>query len=231
MSASAPSHRQGGPPLLAPAIAYGALVVASVAMSTGGPRTTTAAAQALRYARGHSFQLHAGAWLIFAAAVPLAVWTATAYRRLRTLGVTAPGAVIGLAGGVLASASMALCGLLTWTLADTADSADPAVAHALVDLIFATGAAGLVVPFALLLAGVAVPSLVLGLTPRWLAWSGLAIAAIGMLSTFTLVTSALDFTLPIGRFGGLAWIIAASAALTQSRHAIRDRAGAPAATG
>jgi len=116
-------------------------------------------------------------------------------------------------------------------LADTADSADPAVAHALVDLIFATGAAGLVVPFALLLAGVAVPSLVLGLTPRWLAWSGLAIAAIGMLSTFTLVTSALDFTVPIGRFGGLAWIIAASVALPQSRHAIRDRASAPAAAG
>jgi hypothetical protein len=52
-----------------------------------------------------------------------------------------------------------------------------------------------------------------------------------MLSTFTLVTSALDFTLPIGRFGGLAWIIAASVALPQSRHAMRDRAGAPAAAG
>jgi len=28
---------------------------------------------------------------VFGAALPLAIWTATVYRRLRTLGVTAPG--------------------------------------------------------------------------------------------------------------------------------------------
>jgi hypothetical protein len=58
--------------------------------------------------------------LVFGAAVPLAIWAATIYRRLRTLGVTAPGAVIGLAGGILAAASLALSGLVTWVAADTA---------------------------------------------------------------------------------------------------------------
>jgi hypothetical protein len=53
---------------------------------------------------------------------------------------------------------------------------------------------------------VAVPSLILRLTPRPLAWFGLVVAAIGMVSTLTLLTSALDFTLPIGRFGGLIFI-------------------------
>ena len=71
---------------------------------------------------------------------------------------------------------------------------------------------------ALLIAGVAVPSLILRLTPRPLAWGGLVIAAIGMLSTLTLLTSALDVTLPIARFGGLIFIVAVSALLPATRH-------------
>jgi hypothetical protein len=50
-----------------------------------------------------------------------------------------------------------------------------------------------------------------------LAWAGLAIAAIGVLSTFALLTPALDATLPVGRFGGLLWLIAASIALPRTR--------------
>ena len=119
----------------------------------------------------------------------------------------------GEAGPVLT-----LSGLVTWVTADTAHIAGPALAKALSDLSFAAGAAGFVVPFALLIAGVAVPSLILRLTPRPLAWGGLVIAAIGMLSTLTLLTSALDFTLPIGRFGGLIFIVAASVLLPTSRH-------------
>jgi hypothetical protein len=215
---------QGGPPPLIPAAAYGALMIAAVALSASGPRSTTSAQDALSYARDHTGQLQAAAVLTFAAALPLAVWTATIYRRLRTLGITAPGAVIGLVGGVLASGSLALSGLITWTLADTADSASPAVAHALVDLSFGTGAAGFVVPFALLIAGVAVPALILRLAARPLAWIGLVIAIAAILSTFTLATSALDPTLPIGRFGGLAWILAVSVLLPANRHQIKAAA-------
>ena len=109
-----PGRPQGGPHPLVPALAYGALMIAWVAVSVGGPNPATPAAEALAYARTHTGQLHAGALLAFGAAVPLAVWTATIYRRLRTLGVTAPGAVIGLAGGVLAAGSIGLSGLMTW---------------------------------------------------------------------------------------------------------------------
>ena len=52
------------------------------------------------------------------------------------------------------------------------------------------------------------------------------VAAIGMLSTLTLLTPALDFTLPIGRFGGLIFIVAASALLPATRHRLTaDRPG------
>lgn len=55
------------------------------------------------------------------------------------------------------------------------------------------------------------------LVPRPLAWAGLVVAAAAALSAFTLLTSALDFTLPAGRFLGLAWLIAMSVALPQQR--------------
>ena len=140
-----------------------------------------------------------------------------ALRTLRLIEVS-EFAMIGLAGGILAAASLAISGLVTWVAADTAHIVSPALAKVLSDLSFAAGAAGFVVPFALLIAGVAVPSLILRLTPRPLAWFGLVVAAIGMVSTLTLLTSALDFTLPIGRFGGLIFIVAASVLLPTSRH-------------
>jgi hypothetical protein len=49
-----------------------------------------------------------------------------------------------------------------------------------------------------------------------------------MLSTLTLLTSALDATLPIGRFGGLIWIIAVSVLLPASRRRLPAAAGKPA---
>jgi len=233
MTAASPAARrggqQGGPPLLAPALAFAALTIAGVALSARSPQPAASAASVLSYVRSHhAFMLVAG-FLEFAAAAPLAIWTATAYRRQRTLGVTAPGAVIGLAGGLLAAASLALSGLISWTIAQVSGSVDGGLARALADLSFATGAAGFVVPLGLLVAGLAVPGLILGLLPRWLAWTGLVLAAVSELSAFSLLTSVLDVTLPAGRFGGLLWLVAASVLLPRSRRDLRATAPAPAA--
>ena len=226
-SAARRARPQGGPPLLLPALAYGAVMVAGVVLSARVPEPSATAIAVASYDSSHHAILEVAGCLGFAASAPLAIWTATAYRRLLTLGVTAPGAVIALAGGLLASASTALSGLITWTSSQPGAASDPAVARVLADLSFAAGAAGFVVPLALLLAGVAVPSLILGLVARPLAWAGLVIAAVGALSTFALLTPALDFTLPVGRFGGLLWLIAASAALPRTRQAAVTRAQAP----
>jgi hypothetical protein len=225
-SAARRARPQGGPPLLAPALAYGALMVTAVVLSVRAPQPSATAAALAAYDSSHHAVLEVAGCLGFAASAPLAIWAATAYRRLQTLGVTAPGAVIALAGGLLAAASLGLSGLITWT-SSQAGAADPAAARVLADLGFAAGAAGFVVPLALLLAGVAVPSLILGLVPRSLAWAGLVIAAIGVLSTFALLTPALDATLPVGRFGGLLWLIAASIALPTTRRTAGTRAQTP----
>jgi hypothetical protein len=219
--------RQGGPPLLAPAIAYAALTITAAILSAKIPHPGAPAESVLAYDRTHHTELEVAGFLVFGAAAPLAIWTATVYRRLRTLGVTAPGTAIALAGGLLAAGSLALSGLITWTTSQVQSVADPALARTLAELSFATGAAGFVVPFALLMAGVAVPSLILRFAPRWLSWAGLGVAAGGMLSTFTLLTSALDPLLPIGRFGGLLWLVVVSATLPHDRRQVRATAPAP----
>jgi hypothetical protein len=219
---------QGGPPLIAPALAYGALAIASAALSVRIPLPSASAASLLAYVRSHHTFMQVSGCLEFAAAIPLAIWAATGYRRLRTLGVNAPGAVIGLTGGLLAAASLALSGLIGWTVSQVSGTVEAGLARALADLSFATGAAGFVAPLGLLVAGIAVPALILRLLPAWLAWTGLAVAAIAELSTFTLLTSALDATLPIGRFGALLWLVAVSVLLPHSRHDLRSAAAGPA---
>jgi len=220
-------RQQGGPPLIAVGLAYGVLMLTGVILSIKTPPPSAGAATVLAYDRGHQTLLQVAAFFGFGAAAPLAIWSATVYRRLRTLGVTAPGAVIALSGGLLAAASLALSGLIGWTTAQAAPVAGPGLARALSDLGFAAGAAGFVVPLGLLMAGVSVPALLLGLTPRPWAWFGLVVAAVCELSALVLLTGALDVTLPIGRFASLIWLVAVSLLLPQTRHGVRRPAVAP----
>ena len=213
MSTNPTPTRQGGPPLLIPAIVMAVFTAASAALGATAARYNSA--NLLSYTQTHqTTQLILGA-LVFGTSLPLLIWSATVYKRLHRLGVTAPGTAIAYGGGLLAAASLSLSGLLTWTTTQVNGSAD--LTRALTALGFAAGGPGFVVPFAMLIAGVAVPGLILKLLPAALAWAGLVIAALGALATFTLLTPALDVLLPIGRFGGLIWLIAVSVALPVTR--------------
>jgi hypothetical protein len=208
---------QGGPPLLGVALPYAALTLVALLLGVGLTRPDDSPAEVARVLLEHQGVATVLAAVVVGASVPLAVWSATAYRRLRRLGVTAPGSAIAFAGGVLASASLALSGLVSWTAATTAPVVAPDVLRALTTLGFAAGGPGFVPFFALLMAGVAVPGLILGVLPRPWAWAGLVIAALGMLSVLSLLTPALYPLLPVGRFGGMIWLLAASILLPQSR--------------
>ena len=202
---------QGGPPLLALALPYGVLTVAGLVLGAGLPRPDTAPAEVARLLAENRTVTTVLATAVVGASVPLALWSATVYRRLRRLGVTAPGSAIAFAGGLLASASLALSGLVWWT------AATPEVLRALSTLAFAAGGPGFVPFFALLVAGVAVPGLLLGVLPRVWAWAGLVIAALGMFAVLSLLIPALYFLLPVGRFGGLVWLVAVSVLLPHAR--------------
>ena len=159
----------------------------------------------------------AGGVLLFGSSVPLAIYAATASARLRQLGVTAPGATIGLVGGVLASGALAASGLLTWTLARPAVREAGPLVRALADLTFLTGGPAHVVFLGLLLAGIAVPALLLGLLPRAVAVAGLVIAAVAELSFLSLAVPALSLLIPLARFPGLVWLVVAGFLLPRQR--------------
>ncbi len=158
---------------------------------------------------------------IFASSVPLAIYAATASARLRQLGVTAPGTTIALVGGVLAAGSLSAAGMLLWTLSQPSVTAAMPLTRALYFLTFLMGGTAHVVGLGLLVAGMAVPGLIIGLLPKPLAWAGLGIAVVAELTTLVLIWPALSILIPIARFGGLVWLVAAGLLLPKNRREVR----------
>jgi hypothetical protein len=216
-----PARRQGGPPLVLLAAISLLLLIAGIASSAalGGvfPSPFGDAAAIQRYFAEQSDAVLASGFFAFASAVPLAIYAATASSRLRTLGVTAPGATIALAGGLISSAMLSLSGLVQWVLSRSAVVTDAPLVRALQDLSFLTGGVAHVVFLGLLIAGIAVPTLLLKLLPRPLAVTGLVIAAVAELTTVTLIWPSASVLLPIARFPGLIWLVAAGLLLPLRR--------------
>ena len=183
-----------------------------------GPAAAVAA-----YVRAQPLAVQVIATATFASSVPLAIYAATASTRLRQLGVTAPGATIALTGGTLAAGALGLTGLLAWTLSRPEVSADAALVRAVYFLVFLVGGTGHIVALGLLVAGMAVPGLIVGLMPRPVAWIGLAIAGLAELTTLVLVWPELGAILPIARVLALAWLVVAGALLPLRRNDIRRR--------
>ena len=206
-----------GPALLLLSLACLGLLFGGLAIGValGGvmplPYGPVAAVQA--YVRAQPVAVQVIATAVFASSVPLAIYAATAGARLRQLGAPAPAAGIALTGGILAAGSLGLTGLLGWTLSRPEVSADTALVRALYYLVFLVGGPGHIAALGLLVAGMAVPSLNLRLTPRTVAWSGLAIAALAELTMLVLVWQQLGVLLPIARVGALVWLVVAGALL------------------
>ncbi|WP_051950913.1 hypothetical protein [Actinacidiphila yeochonensis] len=220
---------QSGPPLLAPVLAFAVLTVAYVAVNSSTPHPDAPGSAVLRYTRTHATTTRVGALLLFSSAVPLALCAAIVYRRLRALGITAPGSATALVGGVLAAGATTLSAMFAWTGGRLPADASPALARALADLSFASGGPGYVVMFALFTAGISVTGLMAGLLPRAVTWTGLALAAVGMVAELTLLASGFSYLLPVVRFGGTVWLVLAAALLPRTRPA-RARTTLPAQT-
>lgn len=208
--------REGGPPPLVPALAFGVLTVAGAVLGAGVPRPAATAAEVLTYDTAHPTVISVAAALLLGSTLPLVITAVTLYRRLRRLGVYAPGPLMGVTGAVLAATALAASALFSWTATQSAGLGDPTIARVLATLSFASGGVGFVAPFGLLLAGIAVPALILRLLPSALAWVGLAVAVLAMLTPFALISDALYPLLPVGRFGGVLFLIATATLLPLS---------------
>ncbi len=209
--------RPSGPPLallaaLCLALLFGGIAV-GVALGGVMPLPYGPAAAVTVYVRAQPLAVHVIATATFASSVPLALYAATAGARLRRLGVAAPTAAIASTGGILAAGSLGLTGLLAWPLSRPDVSADAALARALYFLVFLVGGPGHIVALGLLVAGVAVPSLAMGLTPRPVAWIGLATAVLAESAALVLVWPQCGPILPIARVSALVWLLVAGALL------------------
>lgn len=214
-------------PLVPPTIAYAALTVCAVAVPAlaSGVKPWTSDSALLAFFQQHAAAAHASAFFTLGSAIPFAVATAVATARLRTLGLDVPGRIIAQVGGTVAAGLLALAGLSTLALTQDKVADSAAVIRAFNALTFATGGPGFVVFQGLLVAGISVAGLIGRVLPRWLGWAGVTLAAISELASLTAAFDGLDPLLPIGRFGGMAWLLAIGALLPASKRDLRQRRG------
>jgi hypothetical protein len=160
--------------------------------------------------------------LQFGAAIPLGILTATAVAQLHFLGVRAAGAYIALFAGFATAFNMMLSSSILWTMSYPGIAQQPALLQALYRLAFALGGPGFSVPFGLLIAGISVTAGLNKLLPKWLMIVGLVIAAIGEFSWLDILFPQALPLIPLTRFPGFLWLIAAGFALPRSRERFSD---------
>lgn len=137
--------RHAGPPSPLVAVFHGALFFASLVLPNGAadgsmPVPGSPDHGIRRFVGANAGLLRVVGMLQFGAAVPLALFAATAASRLRPLGVRAAGATIALAGGLMAATLMAVTGLLMVTAGAVGGRADAAVAVVLHEPTFSSAA-------------------------------------------------------------------------------------------
>jgi len=221
---TAPARAVRGPnPGILGLVSLGLLIgsLISMAVLSGGGTITSPFADTDTVAgffADHGFAVRFASMLQLGSAIPLGIYAATVYARQQRLGIRVPGPGIGLFGGTAAAILLAVSAIITWTQGQPVVAADAELTHALALLSFAAGGFAHILSPGLLVAGIAVPALLLRLLPVPLAWIGLVIAGLAELSILTMVIEPLQFLIPIGRFGSLIWLIIAGFLLPRSRH-------------
>ena len=224
---TATTLRHAGPHLGALAIVYAVLFNAGLcAVSAFGvpfgvkvpywPGPWEPASVIVAYFQTHPTAVLICTFLQFGALIPLGIFTATVVSRLRFLGATAAGPYIALFGGLMAVFDGAAAGFTVWAITHPNVAQDAAVTTALYYLSYAFGGPGFSVPMGLLIAGVCIPAAFLKLLPKWIVGFGLLLALAGELSWLNLVFPQALFLIPLVRFPGFIWLIAARFALPKT---------------
>jgi hypothetical protein len=206
------------------AIVYVVLKVASVwPVSSFGskppyfPGLNSATETVVSYFTTHAVPVMWCAFLQVGAAIPFGLFAAVAVSRLRFLGVEAAGAWIALFGGLMAAFDEYASGAVIAVMAQPLTAANGPLLEAFHYLSVALGGPGFTMPFGLFMAGISVISAFRGLLPRWLIVFGLALAVVGELSWISMVIPRAGFLIPLARWPGFVWLIAAGFKLRKTR--------------
>lgn len=198
---------------------FAAGLVAGAALRHGAPYVTPfAPAEAVRSFFAQSpAAARVSNFFLFASAVPLGIFAVTAVSRLRFMGVRAAGTNIALLGGLIATIALFFSGMAGWVLSVPEVVASAPLVKAIFFMSFLAGGAFYAVGFGLLAAGVSVTSYFMRLLPRWLIALGMLVALTGELASLSLIAYPANFFIPITRYVGFIWMIAAAVALTRNR--------------
>ncbi len=167
------------------------------------------------------FQTHAKPvltclFLQFGATICLGLFSAVIVSQLRFLRVRSAGPWIALFGGFLTVFDGVAASLIVWTMIHPGVAQNPPVLLGLYYLSYAFGGPGFSIPMGLFMAGVSVPAAFMRLLPKWIVVLGLVLAVAGELSWFHLISPAMLFLIPLTRFPGFIWLIAAGFALPRT---------------
>ncbi len=213
--------RPRGPHPGAIAVVAFALTVMSIAIpaANGGVPISPfdSASSVVDHYLNHGLATRLNGLFLFLASVPTGIFGAAAVSRMRQDGIRVPGTAIAYFGAITASVCLATSGFVQWALGESASAADTSMIRPLAYLGFALGGVGYAGGLGLLIAGIAVPMLVVRAAPRWYGALGMVIAVIAELGFLALVDKDLAFALPIARFGGSLWLIGAGFIIAAGR--------------
>jgi hypothetical protein len=149
------------------------------------------------------------AFLQFGSAISLGIFTASISSQLRFLGAKSAGVYIALFGGLLTVCNIIASTFFMWTMAHPGIANDASLLGALYFMQYAFGGPGFSVALGILLAGVSVTAGFMKLLPKWIIIFGIVLAVFGELSWLNLIFPQALFLVPLTRFPGFVWLIAA----------------------
>lgn len=225
-----PTPRRGGsaahpgPPLAAPAIAFVVTFLASILIgpiSGAGavPSPFAAPATIERYFTDHHTITAISGSLMLLSAIPLLILSAITFSRLDFLAPNAPGPAIAGFGGLAASTMLMASALFGWTLSRDVVTDQPGLAHTVDYLMFLTGGPAHTAALGVMILGLAVTTLFIARTPRWLSVIGIGLAVLDVLCLVSLAVEEAAPLIAIGRFGSLAWLVAITWLIPRDRAA------------
>jgi hypothetical protein len=219
-------RRYIGPHLGVVAIAYVLLKVASVVpVSAFGipfgvrspffPGLQAPIDKVARYFSTHAAPVSLSAFLQFGSAIPFAIFTAAIVSRMCTLGADVAGVRVALCGGIMAVIDEAVSGAIIWVMGHPLIAQVPPLTQTFHYLAVVFGGPGFTMPQGLLMAGISVPAGSMRRLSRTMVVSGLILAVIGELSWFSMVSPRAGILIPLARWPGFIWLIAAGFSLSK----------------
>jgi len=215
-------QRHAGPSLLALAIAYLAMFLASASRVSIAFHVPHVSEAAVAFVAQNSGAIRWGSFFELASAISLGIFMAVSISRLRFLGIRSAGEQIAAFGGIATPMMLAGSAMATWSLTRPGVAAAPGAVEALQSLGFDGGGPGFAVFLGLFLAGVSVSAGMSKLIPGWLMWLGIVVATAGELSSFTLVNFTAGYFIPVTRFLSILWMFAMALKLPAT-HPLRDQ--------